>query len=167
MAAELTDSSDLEQRAVIRFLLAEEVKWSEMVSRMEKQYGAICMYRGNVYKWIQAFKEGRKSITNELGPGRPAEAKTPELKQMAENIILSDRRVTIDDVAKELDISHGSAWSIVHEELGFFKVSCRWVPKMLTEDHKAQHLMALRAGLRHFRQHGDAFLSRTVIPDET
>ena len=64
-------------------------------------------------------------------------------------------------------MSHGSAWSIVREELGFFKVSCRWVLKMLTEDHKAQHLMAPRAGLRHFRQHGDAFLSRIVTTDET
>ena len=58
------------------------------------------MSRGNVYKWIQKFKEGGKSITNEPRPGTPAEAKTPQLKQMAENIILSDGRVTIDDVAK-------------------------------------------------------------------
>ena len=74
-----------------RFLLAEEVKLSEIVPGMKKQYGKSCMSQGNVYKCIQAFKEGRKSITDEPRPGRPAETKTPELKQMAENIILSQK----------------------------------------------------------------------------
>ena len=55
----------------------------------------------------------------------------------------------------------------MHRELGSFKVSCRWVPKMLTEDHKAQRLMASRAGLRYFRQHEGTFLSHIVTTDET
>lgn len=167
MAAKLADSSSLEQRAVIRFLLAEDVKTSDILSRMQKQYGDSCMSKANVYRWAQTFKEGRKTLTDEPRSGRPSEAKTPELIKMAENMILSDRRVLVDDIAKELEISHGSAWSIVRDDLAYSKVSCRWVPKMLTEDHKTQRLMASRSGLRRFRQDGEAFLSRIVTTDET
>ena len=39
--------------------------------------------------------------------------------------------------------------------------------KLVTDDQKAQCLMATRAGLRQIRQHGDDLLSCTVITDET
>ena len=42
-----------------------------------------------------------------------------------------------------------------------------FLPKMLTDDHKMQHLMASRASLRRYRKEGDAFLSRIVTTDET
>jgi hypothetical protein len=43
-----------------------------------------------------------------------------------------DRRVTIDEVADHLQISHGSAYEIIHNRLGFHKVCARWGPKQLT-----------------------------------
>ena len=55
----------------------------------------------------------------------------------------------------------------MREKLHFSKVSCRWVPKMLTNDHKMQHLMASRASLHRYRKVGDAFLLRIVTTDET
>ena len=67
---------------------------------------------------------------------------TPEAVQAVEDLIKSDRRVTLDKIATKLDISHGTVYAIVREKLHFSKVSCRWVPKMLTDDHKMQRLMA-------------------------
>ena len=92
---------------------------------------------------------------------------TPEAVQAVEDLIKSDRRVTLDEIATKLDISHGTVYAIVREKLHFSKVSCRWVPKMLTDDHKMQRLMASRASLRRYRKEGDAFLSRIVTTDET
>ena len=60
MTTRLGNSSCLEQRGVIRFLLAESVKSCEILS-MQRQY----MSRANFYKWVQAFKDGRESITDE------------------------------------------------------------------------------------------------------
>ena len=92
---------------------------------------------------------------------------TPEAVQAVEDLIKSDRRVTLDEIATNLDISHGTVYAIVREKLRFSKVSCRWVPKMLTDDHKMQRLMASRASLRRYRKEGDVFLSRIVTTDET
>ena len=167
MTTRLANSSSLEQRGVIRFLLAESVKSCEILSRMQRQYGPSCMSRANFYKWVQAFKDGRESITDDLRSGRPVDVSTPEAVQAVEDLIKSDRRVTLDEIATKLDISHGTVYAIVREKLHFSKVSCRWVPKMLTNDHKMQHLMASRASLRKYRKEGDAFLSRIVTTDET
>ena len=65
LPARLGNSSCLEQRG-IRFLLAESVKSCEILSRMQRQYGPSCMSRANFYKWVQAFKDGRESITDDL-----------------------------------------------------------------------------------------------------
>ena len=142
MTTRLANSSLLEQRGVIRFLLAESVKSCEILSRMQRQYGPSCMSRANFYKWVQAFKDGRESITDDLRSGRPVDVSTPEAVQAVEDLIKSDRRVTLDEIATKLDISHGTVYAIVREKLHFSKVSCRWVPKMLTDDHKMQRLMA-------------------------
>jgi hypothetical protein len=41
-------------------------------------------------------------------------------------------------VAAHLDISIGSAYAIMHDDLGYRKVCARWVPKELTVEHKRQ-----------------------------
>ena len=73
MTTRLANSSSLEQRGVIRFLLAESVKSWEILSRMQRQYGPSCMFRANFYKWVQAFEDGRESITDDLRSGRPVD----------------------------------------------------------------------------------------------
>ena len=99
--------------------------------------------------------------------GRPVDVSTPETVQAVENLIRSDRRVILDEIAAKLDISHGTEYAIVREKLHFSKVSCRWVSNMLTDDHKMQRLMASRASRRRYRKEGDAFLLRIVTADET
>ena len=53
---------------------------------------------------------------------------------------LLDRRVTIDEVAHVLQISHGSAYEMMHNKIGFHKVCARCVPKQLKEMHKQTHV---------------------------
>ena len=44
----------------------------------EKQYGSFCMSRAIFYKWVKAFKDGRKSKTDDPRNGRPVDVSTPE-----------------------------------------------------------------------------------------
>jgi hypothetical protein len=46
---------------------------------------------------------------------------TPETIVPAEAIVKENRRVTVNDIAALLDISHGSAHHIVHDVLQFLK----------------------------------------------
>ncbi|KAJ4426951.1 hypothetical protein ANN_26750 [Periplaneta americana] len=53
-----------------------------------------------------------------------------------DNLIWTDRRCTMDEVAQNLNISHGSVYSIIHDQLKYRKVCAKWVPKCLTAVHK-------------------------------
>jgi hypothetical protein len=65
MAAPLSVCIIEEQRAIVRFLWAEGVKSVEIHRRMLAQYGARTMHQPNICEWIERFKEGRTSATDE------------------------------------------------------------------------------------------------------
>jgi hypothetical protein len=50
-------------------------------------------------------------------------------------LVQEDRQITVTDVADEVDISCGSAYSIIHEDTGYNKICARWLPNQLTEEH--------------------------------
>ena len=51
-------------------------------------------------------------------------------------LLNDDRRYTCTEIAHELDISHGSAHSILTERLEMRKVAARRVPHMLSDSEK-------------------------------
>ena len=56
-----------------------------------------------------------------------------------ERVLRENRRITLDEVVSELNMSHGSAHHIIHNVLGFRKVSAWWVPRQLTPELKELH----------------------------
>ena len=73
-------------------------------------------------------------------------------------MVLLDRRVTIDEVAHVLQISHGSAYEMMHNKLVFHKVCARWVPKQLKEMHKQTGVDMCQKHLDCYGNERDIFL---------
>ena len=92
---------------------------------------------------------------------------TPEAIAVVEAIVQENRRVTVNEIAAHLDVSHGSAHHIVHDVLYFHKVSARWVPCQLTADLKEQRVDACQELFKCFEAEGDGFLGRILTGDET
>jgi hypothetical protein len=112
-------------------------------------------------------KNGRTSVTDDERSGRLSTSTTEENTERVQVMILDNRRVTIDEVAYHLLISHGSVHEIIHSRLDFHKVRARWVPKQLTEEHKRTYLTVCQSLLNRYRQESDAFLRRIITGDET
>jgi len=55
----------MEQRIIIKFLMKEGCKLSEICSRLKTQYGERTLSNVSVYKWSSAFKKGRETVENE------------------------------------------------------------------------------------------------------
>ena len=92
------------------------------------------------------LRSGRQSVGDDVRVGAPRTAITDLNISRVETCILADRRVTVREIANELSLSVGSVETIIHEQLKFFKVSARWVPKQLTGEHiKQQRLDACQA----------------------
>ena len=82
-------------------------------------------------------------------------------------LLNDDRRYTCTEIAHELDISHGSAHSILTERLKMRKVAARWVPHMLSDSEKHHRVKIARSLLHRYGKEGDEMLQRIVAIDET
>ncbi|XP_075217801.1 histone-lysine N-methyltransferase SETMAR-like [Lycorma delicatula] len=154
-------------RAVICFLSLEGMKPAKIICRMQQQYGESCLSGSKIYEWIDRFKNGKFSLWNEQCQGRPSTSKTNENIEAVKQMILGNRRITVDDTASELNISHGSAFSIIHDFLNFRKVCARWIPHQLTRIHKQNRLKISQKLLKRYEDEEDSFLKRIVTVDET
>ena len=47
------------QRAVIEFLVKEEIPAAEIHQRFQRAYGSVCMGASSVGRWVKHFKDGK------------------------------------------------------------------------------------------------------------
>jgi len=103
---------------------------------MKVQYGDSCLSQGRVYEGVERFQNGRQNVSDDHQRGRPVSVATETVKQLIERQIHDYRRVTIVKISVAFNMSHGCAYSIVHDDLGYGKVCSSWVPRQLSDDHK-------------------------------
>jgi hypothetical protein len=73
----------------------------------------------------------------------------------------------VDEIAKQLNISIRSAYSVMHDNLNFHQVCARWVPKELTDEHKRMRLDICSRHLACYCNEGDNFLQWMMKPGFT
>jgi len=142
MAAKLINCTKGEQHSVIRFLWAEGVPGAQIHLHRCAHYGDKVLSRRIVYEWIEMFENGRTSVINAQCSRRPAAATTTRNEERTLELICENRRITVEEIAGRLNVSVGSAYSMIHDSHKFNKVCARWVPKELTEECKRKHLDA-------------------------
>ncbi|QQP51626.1 Uncharacterized protein FKW44_013046, partial [Caligus rogercresseyi] len=79
----------------------------------------------------------------------------------------ADRRVTMEELAIKFDTSINTIFHVLHDDLGLSIKSARWIPKMLTEDHKMKRVRCAKALLKLNFELGLGFLDKIVTMDET
>ena len=166
MEAQLQDCTIEEQRGVLRFLWAEGVKPMEIHHRMLAQYGQSTMNQQKVYEWVERFKLGRTCVTDEGRSGQPSTSHTQDHIDRAGAMIREDRWITVSDVAAHLDISSGSAYAIVHDDLGHRKVCTWWVLKEFTVAHKRQRMEVATQFVKRYEE-DPSILERAITGNET
>ena len=83
------------------------------------------------------------------------------------DLVYSNRRIKVEEIANALHISHGSVSTTLHDRLGMHKLTARWVPKSLSVEQMATRASVYSALLKRFRSKENDFLSRLVTVDET
>ena len=90
----------------------------------------------------------------------------PPTKKCVRDLVYSDRRIQMEEIAQALGISHGSVSTILHDRLGMRKLTARYVPKSLSDEQMATRASVCSALLKRFRSKDD-FLLRLVTVDVT
>ena len=99
-------------------------------------YQPSCLNRASVFEWHKGFKEGRECVKDDARCGRSKAVRTPELIGHIKNSCDKDRRVSIETVSAQFDVTVGTVHTIIREELKIGKICAKFVTRMLREDKK-------------------------------
>ena len=94
---------------------------------LQTTFGASCMNRASVFKWHKRFKEGRGSVRDDERCGRSKKIRTPELIDQIKNFMDKDRRVSIETISAQFDVSVGTVHTVIREELKMQKIYAKFV----------------------------------------
>ncbi|UYV61411.1 hypothetical protein LAZ67_1004761 [Cordylochernes scorpioides] len=128
-------------------------------------YREATLDRSNVYRCYKMFSEGREDVNDEERAGRPSTSTTDEKINEVEKMILANRRITVREVAEDLNISIGSCHPIFINDLGMRRVAAKFVPKLLNCDKK-QHRMNIANEMLDSVRDDPNLLQRVTTGDE-
>lgn len=134
---------------------------------LDKCYSDSAPSATTVKRWYADLKRGRTDTNDAERPGRPNSAVVPENIKKVHKIVLADRKLKLREIAEELMISEGSAFTILHKHLSMRKLCSKWVPRLLTVDQKQQRIDDSERCLELFKRNKRDFLRRYVTMDET
>ena len=123
------------------------------------------MNRDSVFEWHKRFKEGRESVWGDERCGRSKKVRTPELIGQRKNFMDKDRRVTIETISAQFDVSVGTVHTIIREEFKMQKTCAKFVPRVLREDQKERRCYNSREMVELINS-DPAFLDALVTCDE-
>jgi len=167
MNTPISNNADCGVRGMIRFLQAENFRPSEIHRRLVAVYGEHVMNAASVQKWCTMFTNGRTDVHDAERSGRPS-VFTDALKQKVNRIIRENRHVTISEVYEQCpEVPRTVVYEIVTEHLQYYKICACWVPRMLTDAHRAARMGAALMFLERYKRDGNAFLDQIVTGDET
>ena len=126
----------------------------------------IVLLYSSITRWVRQFNKGRNAVSNKYLCGGPLSTTTGENVENVAKLLNDDRRYSCDEIAHELDISHGSIHRILTERLQMRKNAARWMPHMLSESEKHQRVNIARKLLKRYGEDGDETLQRIVAIDE-
>ena len=113
-----------EQRACIKFCFKLGKTARECYEMLKTAFGEQAMGRSQTFQWFFRFNAGRTSTHDDERSGRPVSSSTPEMIEIARQIIREDRRRTIDEVSSTLvGISHGTCHKILTKDLKMRRVA--------------------------------------------
>jgi histone-lysine N-methyltransferase SETMAR len=106
-----------EHIACIKFCVKYGKTGAETLQMLITAFNDDCLSQAVVYQWVKRFKEGRESLKDNPRPGRPSTAHNEQKVAQVREKIRADHRLTIREIAEEVNISFGSCQAILTEDL--------------------------------------------------
>jgi transposase len=132
----------------------------------ENVYGDQCMSRARCYEWFKRFNNGRLSTRDKPRLGRPSTSCDDAHVEQVREIVRSNSRLTVQEIAKECNISVGSCHDSLATKLEMHRVVSKFVPRLLTQDQRDSRV-AICQDLLDRASEDENFLKRIITGDET
>ena len=99
-----------------------------------------------VRRWVGRFKDGelgQADLSDKTRSGRPVTASDQLHQDFVQELIRGNRRIKQKEIAVALGVSKARVGHIIGV-LGFRKFCVRWVPRILTDEMKAERVRISR-----------------------
>jgi hypothetical protein len=127
--------------SVFRFLNARNMKPADIHCQLCEMYGGHAMNDSMARRWVRHLNEGHENVHDDPRSGRPSVV-NEDLVRVVEFKIQGNRRFTISSLFLHFpQISRSLLNEILPDKLHFRKLCPRWMPKMLTDEHKIKQAM--------------------------
>jgi hypothetical protein len=90
------------------------VNGAEIHCRPSLQYGDSIFLQWSIYKCTDMFKSGWKGVTDKEWSERLSTSTNEGSAELVHMLILISRRMTVYEATNQLQVSHGSAYEIIH-----------------------------------------------------
>lgn len=120
-----------------------------------------------VERWFSEFQHGNAILSDKSREGRPKSAFTEDNIVAVRQLILEDRHVTYREIEALLGISGTTIQKILHKELGVRKLVCRWIPHLLSDDHKAARVRWCKKTIQRFNRGDSNHVYDIISGDES
>lgn len=119
-----------------------------------------------VRRYINDMKEGRDSLHDGRAgsSGRKSSIITEDTIEEARKIVNEDPQITIEDLAGALEISKGSAHTILHRDLSLRSLCSRWIPYSLNDNQKASRMDKAKEWIKVIEKENN--WTRIIVVDE-
>jgi transposase len=102
-----------EQRLCIKFCANLGKSVTETLEMIQQGFGDQSLSRAQVFQWHARFKTGRTSVDDDEHTGRSTSWTTPETVARIQELIRQDRRLTIRDIAEEVEVGYGTCQRVL------------------------------------------------------
>ena len=157
----------VEYRAVIKFLVKQGKTPHEIHQQFIDSYGDQSPSYATIYRWHRDFTRGKISLNDDPHTGRIPDAITPQSIERVRNLIKDEHKVTIDYIAEQTNLSHGTIHTILHKHLHMRKICARWVPRNLSEVQRLIRHDLSQVLLQRYEQDPPNFELRLITCDES
>ena len=155
-----------EQRVCNNFCANLRKRATETLEMIQQGFRDQTLSCTQVFQWHALFKTGRTLVDDDEHTWRPTSCTTPETVAQIQELIRQDRRRTIRDITKEVEVGYGTCQRVLTEELGMHRVAAEFEPRIVTADQKQQRVNVCTE-LRQLASDDETFLSRVINGDES
>ena len=104
--AKVSFSSKVEYRAVIRYLYLKGKIGQEIHCELTNVYGSSAPSYAQAKFWVGECKRNRMSLEDKTRSGCPSDATNKEMCNKVWDLVYSDRRIKVEEIANALHTFH-------------------------------------------------------------
>ena len=132
--------SRMEQRIDLKLLVKLKKTPTESFKLLKEVYGEDAMSRTQIFKWLKRFVKGRKEVEDDPKTRRPSTTRTDENITRVNQLVQSDRRLTLQMISEDLSLNRESVRTSLLNNLVMQKVCAKMLPEILSEDQEKNRI---------------------------